>query len=96
MAVDPFWRLVQVWYRARTGVADGASLDWLLVRCACAHVLAELCGEVYLIVFGEVYLIVAVICMVVLYAILKGYRHAQESEWCKDKQQTGVCGGKQL
>ena len=39
---------------------------------------------------------VAVISMVVVYAHLMGYRYAQESECCKGKQQTGLCGGKQL
>ena len=39
---------------------------------------------------------VAVISMVAVYALLMGYRHAQESECCKGKQQTGLCGGKQL
>ena len=38
----------------------------------------------------------AVISMVELNALLMGYRHAQESECCKGKQQTGLCGGKQL
>ena len=38
----------------------------------------------------------AVISMVVVYALLMGYRHAQESECCKGKQLTGLCGGKQL
>ena len=38
----------------------------------------------------------AVISMVELNALLMGYRHAQESECCKGKQRTGLCGGKQL
>ena len=38
----------------------------------------------------------AVISMVELNALLMGYRHAQESECYKGKQQTGLCGGKQL
>ena len=38
----------------------------------------------------------AVISMVELNALLMGYRHAQESECYKGKQQTGLGGGKQL
>ena len=80
--------------KPETGAADGTSLDWPQVRCACAP--AELFGQVDLIVGMACGKQLLYISMVVVYALLMGYRHAQESECCKGKQQTGLCGGKQL
>ena len=70
------------------GAADGA-----LRLC---YLLAELFGHVVLIVGMACVDHFAVISMVELNALLMGYRHAQESECYKGKQQTGLCGGKQL
>ena len=73
-------------------------LHWTGQRCvALVLFLAELFGHVDLIgcwygMCGSF----AVISMVQLNALLMGYRHAQESECYKGKQQTGLCGGKQL